>query len=87
MKAHHSTGFSQSCQDGHQMTHGENQPRNKFYSTSGGGEVYYKTEMLTNTIRDDNDKHQPSLPNSMQHIPSSQANSQKKCPIFYGSLW
>ena len=34
--------------------------------------------MLTATITDDTDKHQPCLPNSMQHIPSSKANSQKK---------
>jgi len=28
-------------------------------------------------------KHQPSLPNSMQHIPSSKANSQKKPHILW----
>ena len=38
--------------------------------------------MLTATITDDTDKHQPILPNSMQHSPSSNANSQKKAPYF-----
>jgi len=73
------------------MTHGENQPCNNFYSMSwdgGGGEgvgrnVYYKTEMLTATITDDTDKHQHSIPNSMQHIPSLQANSQKMPHILW----
>jgi hypothetical protein len=41
-----------------------------------GRNVYYKTEMLTATTTDDTDKHQPSLPKSMQHIPSSKANSK-----------
>jgi hypothetical protein len=82
-----STGFSQSCQDGHQMTNGENQPCNKFYSTSGEGggrqKCLLQTEMLTDAIRDGTDKHQPSLPNSMRHIPSSQANSKKMPHILW----
>jgi hypothetical protein len=49
----------------------------------GGGHVYSKTEMFTATITDDTDKHQPSLPKSMQHIPSSKANSQNKPHILW----
>jgi hypothetical protein len=50
----------------------------------GGRNVYSKTEMLTATITDDTDKHQPSLPAPCNTF-LLQKLTVKTSPIFYGA--